>query len=58
MALCKVSWCDFVIYTHQNFTVERIQFNEEFWDEMQPQLTDFFFKYILPKTSVHNKDNN
>ena len=46
-----------IVYTNQNFTVEMIQFNERFWDEMQPQLTDFFFKYILPKACVHNKDN-
>ena len=43
MALCQVSCCDFVIFTHQNFRIERIPFNNEFWDKMQPQLTEFFF---------------
>ena len=49
MALSKVPWCDLVIYTHQNFLIQRLQFNEDHWNDMQPKLTDFFFKYILPK---------
>jgi len=57
MALCQVSWCDFVIYTHKNFSIERIQFNEELWDDIQPKLTDFFFTYILPQKCIHDKDN-
>ena len=57
MALCQVSWCDFVIFTLQNFTIERIPFNNEFWNKIQPQLTEFFFKYVLPKACIRNKDN-
>ena len=49
MALSRVSWCDLVIYTHQNFTIQRIEFNEDFWNDIQSKLTEFFFKYILPK---------
>jgi len=45
MTLRQVSWCDFVICTHQSFTVT-------LWGEMQPNLT-----IILPKRYVHNKDN-
>ena len=41
MALSKVHWCDLVIYTHQNFTVERIKYNEDIWDNMQLKMTDF-----------------
>lgn len=57
MALSRVHWCDFVIYTHQNFTVERIKFNEDFWDNIQLKLTEFFFKFILPKACTHNNEN-
>lgn len=50
MALAHVSWCDFVIYTFKDHSVERIRFDEEFWDVMHTQLTQFYFKYILPKS--------
>ena len=49
IALSRVPWCDLVIYTHQNFLIQRLQFNEDHWNDIQPKLTDFFFKYILPK---------
>ena len=39
-----------VIYTHQNLTIERIPFNNEFWDKMQPQLifslNTFYLKHV------------
>ena len=46
MALAKVQWCDFIIYTFKNHTVERIQFDYEFWDTAQTKLTEFYFSYI------------
>ena len=56
MGLAKVLWCDFVTYTYKNFTVERITFNKDFWDTMQETLTEFYFRYVLPKSCTHNKD--
>ena len=41
MGLSLVHWCDLVNYTHQNFTMERIKYREDFWDDMQLKLTDF-----------------
>jgi len=35
-----------VVYTHYIFTIQRIRFNEDFWNNMYLKLTDF---YILPK---------
>lgn len=49
MALAKVQWCDFMIYTFKNHTVERISFDCEFWDTAQAKLTEFYFNFILPK---------
>jgi len=60
MALSKISWCDFVIYTHRNFTVERIKFNEDYWNDTEPKLTEFYFNYILPRTCInmqHTEDD-
>jgi len=54
MALSKISWCDFVIYTYRNFTVERIKFNEDCWNDMEPKLTEFYFNYILPRACIHD----
>ena len=51
MALAGVLWCDFIIFTFKNHTVERIRFNNEFWDDVQTRLTSIFFKYILPASS-------
>ena len=58
MALAKVQWCDFMIYTFKNHIVERIQFDYEFWDTAQTKLTEFYFSYILPKAcnSVDSTD--
>ena len=58
MALCRVSWCDFVIYTHCDFTIERIKFNEDFWDSIQEKLTQFYFKYILPRSCSSTTDDD
>ena len=30
MALARVHWCDFVIYTFKNYTIERIRFDVDF----------------------------
>ena len=43
MALAGVKWCDFVIFTFKNHTVERICFDCNFWDDIQTRLTRFFF---------------
>ena len=51
MALAGVLWCDFMIYTFKNYTIERIQFDVEFWKSMQIRLTKFYFQYILPAAS-------
>ena len=58
MALSKIPWCDFVIYTHCNFTIQRIRFNDNLWNDMQMKLTEFYFKYILPKTCTLAQETN
>ena len=52
MALAKVPWCDFMIYTFRNYTIQRIRFDSDFWDSIQTNLTEFYFKYILPKACM------
>ena len=31
MGLGKVPWCNFMIYTFKNYTIQRIRFDSEFW---------------------------
>ena len=53
MALSKVPWCDFIIYTFKNYTIQRIRFDSEFWDNIQTNLTEFYFKHLLPKAPTY-----
>lgn len=48
MAICQLQWIDFVVYTVVDIHVERVYFDFQNWkDNMLPNLTKFFFDYIL-----------
>ena len=50
MAITGRKWCDFVIYTLKNLSVERIYFDQAFWDgELLPKLTDFYEDCVGPE---------
>lgn len=50
MAIGHRPWCDFVIYTTKGISVERINFNQKFWeDELLPKLCDFYRYCIAPE---------
>ena len=53
MALSKIPWCDFVIYTHCNFTIQRIRFNEDLWNEVDRILLQIHFTQ-----SMHTQPRN
>ena len=49
MAVLGVEWCDFVVWTLKDFTVERISFDPEFWkNQCLPQLLSFYTNVMLP----------
>ena len=51
MAICQVSFCDFVVYhpTSKDIIVQRIEFNEFFWKKkLFPKLNLFYEKYVRP----------
>ena len=48
MALTGATWCDFVIYTKKGLSVQRIRFDEKFW-ESKARLSSFFVQYFLLK---------
>jgi hypothetical protein len=48
MAICQLSWIDFVVYTVKDLHVERIYFDVLKWENnMLPKLTDFYFMFLL-----------
>jgi hypothetical protein len=42
-----LKFLDFVVYTVSDDYVERIYFNEEEWECTLPQLTEFYFEYLM-----------
>nr|KAG5706752.1 hypothetical protein BaRGS_007255 [Batillaria attramentaria] len=49
MAVCKVSYCDFVCWTSRGVHVERMEFNQPFWFQMSKQLKEYFLSRVLPQ---------
>ena len=50
MAITNRSWCDFVVWTPHGFSVERIAFDNNFWEEVKAKL--FYDTAVLPELAV------
>ena len=48
MAVCRRSWCDFVVWTKAGIFIECISFDELFWQNMLSSLKEFFRGALLP----------
>ena len=49
LALCEVSYCDFVVWTPKGLVTNRIQPDHSYFTEIKPKLDYFFTKFILPE---------
>ena len=49
MALTNTQWCDFVFWTLSDVHIERINFNEQFWQECLVKVITFYQKFVLPE---------
>ena len=49
MGVCKLSKCDFVIYTVTDFVVISVKFDKPFWNSLLQQLKEFYLGEIIPK---------
>jgi len=50
MAILKVPWCDFVVWTIVDIQIERIFFDHHFWeDQLLPKLDSFYVKAMVPE---------
>ena len=53
MAVRKLQWCDFVVYTctsdAEDIHVERIYFDPIFWASLKGKLVDFYLFAMIPE---------
>lgn len=57
IALSKVLWCDFVVFTQMGLHVSRIEYDEQMWrDTCYPTLTKFYFEHCIP--FIANRTSN
>lgn len=49
LAIAKVEWCDFVVWTTKDMHTERIIFDQSFWNTCYLRLKTVYLSYILPE---------
>jgi len=49
LAITDRHFCDFIVWTPQGMTQERIIMDIHFWEKVQRKLTSFFAKHLLPE---------
>ena len=49
LGVTKKSWCDFVFFTRKGLSVERIEFDSEYFKHCQSKAKAFFFKFLKDK---------
>ena len=50
MAIGRRKWCDFIVYTRKGISVERLKFDQDFWDnDLLPKLCSFYDLCIAPE---------
>ena len=47
LGICGLAWCDFVVFFQKGIIIERIKFDNEFWNKMIAQLTVFYHVHML-----------
>ena len=54
MALTGTKWCDFVVYGKKGMVIDRVYFDQLYWNELQKKIYDFYFTYFLPLLLTSN----
>ena len=52
MAITKRKWCDFVVWTPQGISVQRIAADQTFWEKHKATLLRFYKEAILPELTL------
>ena len=50
-------WCDFVVNTEKDINIDRIYFDQTWWNDEQLKLHTFYFKSLLPELAVPRHRN-
>ena len=51
MGVTGARWCDFVVYTSKGMSIERIPFDEEYWNTLKGTLKSYYFTHFLSKAA-------
>ena len=46
LGVFKMSWCDFFVFTHKGYFLERVYFNDSVWTEIVKSAEFFFLNYV------------
>ena len=50
MAIGVRPWCDFIVYTSKGVSVERVCYDQVFWEnDLFPKLEEFYNKCVAPE---------
>ena len=47
MAISGAAWCDFVVYTFKGMSIQRIPFDQQFWDNISDSLQAYYFQHFI-----------
>ena len=50
------TWCDFVLYTSKGLVIDRVAFDEFYWESLQRNILEFYVKYMLPEIVESDKE--
>ena len=43
----EYAWCDFVVCTLKGRSIQRIEFGQQFWDNMSDKLKAYYFQHFI-----------
>ena len=49
MAITKRKWCDFIVFTEKGISIQRIDFDCAFWEDLLKKLEDFYDNCLAPE---------
>lgn len=48
MGITGFQWCDFYVYCREDYFLQRVYFDDEFFQDMKAKLDNFYFQHLLP----------
>ena len=51
MRVTGTRWCDFVVCTSKGTSIERIPFDEHYWNNLKGTLKSYYFAHFLGKAA-------